>query len=119
MGIDLEQEILDSVKRSIGAAIKEELSGYNKPLTKYAGIILDNHKEAILQLLDDSLVLTLNDATFIDEVHTSIRKKTASTLISKYGGEIEKRVNDMRANPVTRAKITLAMETLINSIGEA
>ena len=50
---------------------------------------------------------------FRDALKDALNAKLAKTLISRMGGELEKQVNELKANPATRAKITLAINELI------
>ena len=40
----------------------------------------------------------------------ALNNKLAKVIVARMGGELEKQVNALKANPLTRAKITLAIE---------
>ena len=53
---------------------------------------------------------------FRDLIKTELNKNLAKILIQKMGGELEKQVNTLKQNPQTRAKITLAISDIIESL---
>ena len=45
-----------------------------------------------------------------------MKRKLAKVLISQYGGEIEKTVGQLKANPTSRAKITMAIDSVMTDL---
>ena len=114
--MDIENEIINAVRASVGEAIKTKLGGYGSPLDKLIADSCVKHESKIRTLLDG-----IFDAVVTGEVADSIRQaavhKVAKCLVSKMEGEVEKRANDIRSSPEMRAKITLAISKAINEVG--
>ena len=111
--IDVGGELLQAVKNGIGKAVQEHLCKYNSPLEKLLGEIVSDQRGAIGKLLTDSIQSALKDETFREHISSSVRTKLASTLIQRFGGEMEKQVNALKSDPTTRARITLAIEEIV------
>jgi len=45
-----------------------------------------------------------------------LHNKLAKVLISKMSGELEKKVNELKQDPTTRAKITLAINKVMEDV---
>ena len=109
----MEQEILKSAKAAISEAIVKELVGYSKPLSKLTEKVIDANMGTLYSLINDEFSSLLASDQFRDALKDALNAKLAKTLISRMGGELEKQVNELKANPATRAKITLAINELI------
>lgn len=110
----LEQQVITQAKHAIRDAIREKLgSAYNSPLQQLIERVVGKHAAVFETLLSDAITGMYNDPSFRAEVTAAARSKLAKTLIDKMGGEMEKRVNDLKSNPATRARITLAIEQIV------
>lgn len=114
----MENEIKKELYKTVDSAIKEALSGYNSPLIKYAKQVVEKHEIEFVKILDGAISDMLKSGDFREALAGAMKDKLAKVLISKAGGEIEKRANELRANPETRAKITIALSGMINELGE-
>lgn len=112
----MEKEIIRIAKESIEKAIINDLTGYQKPLSKYINKVLEKHESEFTSLIDCEVVEILNAKTFKTTLSEALNMKLAKVLVNKLGGELEKKVNELKANPQTRAKITLAISNIINEI---
>lgn len=113
---DLETQILKNIKSSMGKAIETELVGYNKPLSKLTERVVNSHEVELYDLINAEFSEMLNSKDFKDELKIAINSKFAKVLVARMGGEIEKRVNEMKSDPIARAKITLALDKIISEI---
>jgi len=111
-----EEEILKITKGAIAESIKSELIGYNKPLSKLSEAVLDKHSVEIFNLLESSVIGLVRSKSFKDSIKEGLEKKLASVLVARIGGELEKRVNELKSNPETRARITLAIAEIIKEL---
>lgn len=106
----------DAVKSGIIDGIKSKFSaGYNSPLEKILQTAMETHAAKVRALLEDAIEKSVNDPDFRDQVVASTRAVLAKTLVQRFGGEIEKQVNALKSDPVTRARITLALEDIVKS----
>lgn len=110
----MEQEILQTARRAIGDAIVSELTGYNKPLSKLTAKVIEANEVALYALINDEFSALLSSEEFRAALKDALNAKLAKTLIARMGGELEKRVNELKQNPTTRAKITLAIESALD-----
>ena len=113
---DLEKQVLGSVKEGIAAGLKEALGGYQSPLKDLMQSIVNSHQDEIRELADGALKDALADVSLRDELRAAINHKLGRMLIDKATGEIEKRLNDLRANPETRARITTAIADALDRL---
>lgn len=109
----MEKKILAQVDSAIGEAIVKELVGYNKPLSKLVGDVIIDNEETLYSIINDEVVAMLGSDGFKEELKKALRAKLARVLISRVGGELEKQVNELKADPTTRAKITLAIDSVV------
>ncbi len=109
-------EVMNVAADAIRKAITSELVGYNKPLSVAVSSALEARSGQLQKLVNESVDGLLNAEAFRDSVRQAMTDKLGKLLISKMGGEVEKRLNDLRASPDTRAKITLAITKLMEDI---
>lgn len=110
----MEKEILQTAKAAISEAIVKELTGYNKPLSKLTERVIEDNSASLYSLINDEFAGLLQSDDFKAALKEALNAKLAKTLIARMGGELEKQVNELKANPATRAKITLAINELID-----
>ncbi len=112
----MEKLILEQVKKAINESVITELTGYNKPLSNLIGRVIDDNSNDLYSLINDEFSILLNGDGFKSELRCALNQKLAKTLVARMGGELEKRVNELKQNPETRAKITLAISGIINDL---
>lgn len=110
----MEQQILNQVNAAIGEAIIKELVGYNKPLSNLTARVIAANEDQLFTLINSEFAALLNSADFKDQLQIALNAKLAKTIVSRMGGELERRVNDLKADPTTRAKITLAIDNALS-----
>jgi hypothetical protein len=112
----MEELILQQVNKAIGEAIKTELIGYNKPLSKLTEKVIDNNSDKLYSLINDEFSGLLDSKDFKIALQEALNQKLAKVLINRMGGELEKQVNELKQNPQSRAKITLAIDKVIEEL---
>ena len=112
----MEKQILAQVEKAISEAITKELVGYNKPLSKLTERVIEANSDELYSLINDEFASLLNGEGFKDALREALREKLAKTLIARMGGELEKQVNELKQNPQTRAKITLAITQIVEEL---
>lgn len=112
----MEDRILESVRVAMNNAITQELVGYNKPLSKLTEKVISDHSSELYNLINDEFSKLLASDGFKVALQDALHQKLAKTLIARMGGELEKQVNELKKNPQTRAKITLAISQLIDEL---
>ena len=113
---ELQQQILQSVNVAMGKAIESELTGYNKPLSLLTAKVIDSHQDELFNVIDCEVSQLIGGDNFRTVIKDQLNKKLAKILIDRMGGELEKQVNTLKQNPQTRARITLAISDIIESL---
>ena len=114
--MDIEKEILQAAKSGLSDAFNKELVGYNKPLSQLVQKVIAKNEDAIFLLINDEVVNLIGGDDFKTALKDELNKKLARILIERMGGELESRVNELKQNPQTRAKITLAISSIIEDL---
>lgn len=112
---ELEMQIVRTARDAITKAIESALIGYSSPMTEMVNRVVRRHEAALDKVVDEAIAAATKSEDFANELRRATTTKIASTLIQRLGGEIEKKVNELKSSPTTRARITLAIEELVNS----
>ena len=113
---ELERQVFGGMLASISEATKNYLSASDyhgsNPFTKLVKAAVDRKAAELSTLMDDAL-----DSAFSGDFREKLREaaahKLARVLMAKMEGEIEKRANDLRADPAFRARLTIAIEKAV------
>jgi len=108
--MSLEKDILQTAKVAIEKSIIENLTGYNGALQKLCQEVMSDNQQEMYALVNDSFETMLTSDVFKTALKDALNNKLAKVIVARMGGELEKQVNALKANPLTRAKITLAIE---------
>jgi flagellar basal body-associated protein FliL len=108
--------LLAQCEKTIDKCITDALSAYNSPLKEAVNSALTVHRDALHKLASESVSELVNSDEFKQSMKTEMKRKLAKVLISQYGGEIEKTVGQLKADPTSRAKMTLAIYTVMEDI---
>jgi hypothetical protein len=114
MALDLEAEIIGQIRSGLAKAIQEKLSGYQSPLQTLVNNAVENHAAEIRELLTGSVKQSLSDPDFRKQIQDAVKTKLARLLVERFGGELEKQVNQLKSEPSTRAKIMLAIQEIVS-----
>lgn len=114
--MDIEQAVIDKVRESIGTAIASALTGYQNPLQACVTNVIKSRESEIVELVKEAFDQGLK-TDFKKELISACTHKLARVLVGKLEGEIEKRANELRSSPEFRAKLTLAIEEAVKSVG--
>lgn len=105
----LENLIADGIREGLKTVFQKS---YSNPLEKLVEDAI-GRKKAELQSLVIDAVEGLKEPTIRVEIVDGMRKKLAKLLIERFGGELEKQVNALKSDPTTRARIVMAIETIV------
>lgn len=115
---NLEKTILETANKSISEAIVKNLTDYSGPLRKLCEKVISDNESTLYSLINTEFQSLLTSKELKKELKSALDHKFANLLISKLGGELEKRVNELRADPSTRARFTVAIEDAINNLNK-
>lgn len=110
---DLGKELVQAVKNGIGKSVSEKLSGYHSPIEPIIQKCIEEQSAELRNIFLESIRSAVGDKEFRAEIAKAVRHKLASQLIQKFGGELEKQVNLLKSDPVTRSKITVAIDEIL------
>lgn len=108
-----EQMLRDEIRTGIRNGVKSAFDGYNSPLKKLVEDALSASNSEFRDLLNNAIAGCVKDSEFREDIIAATRKTLAKTLVQRFGGEIEKQVNALKSDPVTRARITMAIEEVV------
>lgn len=115
--MDYEKELTNAIRDGLREGVKQKLSSNygSNPIGNLIESVIKSHDAELRSLLNDSFVSAIGDAKFREEIQASVRHILAKTLVSRFGGELEKQVNVLKSDPTTRARITIAIEEIVKS----
>lgn len=114
--MDIQAEILQAVRNGIASGVSDKLkNSYNSPLDKVLTQVIAAEEPEIRKLIAEAFTAALSEAEFREGVKSGIRTKLASLLVQRFGGELEKQVNALKSDPATRARITCAIDDIVNT----
>ena len=102
--------ILDGLKAGIAEKFR-----YNNQVDDIIKTAISRHRPEIDKLLDEAFGECLTSGDFRKTVITQLHELIARQLVQKFGGELEKQVNQLKSNPETRARITLAITEIVRT----
>ena len=112
----MNSELLGQCEKAINKCIVESMGAYNSPLHAAVKDALSDHQSQLHSMAGESVSELVNSSEFKVLMQTEIKRKLAKVLISQYGGEIEKTVAKLKQDPTSRAKITVAIDMVMNDL---
>ena len=112
----MKTELLAQCEKAIDKSITDALGSYSSPLMEAVRSALSDHKEKLHNLASESVAELIGSSEFKQVMKTEMKRKLAKVLISQYGGELEKTVGKLKADPTSRAKMTLAIDSVMDEL---
>lgn len=111
-----EDKFLKAAEHAIYESITKMLaSDYRSPIVDIVKETAEKHKDKLSELVESAFLGAIESDQLKQSVNQAMSDKLARNLVSGLGGEIERRVNELKADPVTRAKITLALTEIVSN----
>jgi len=112
-----EDQLLKAATSAVYESISKSMSNdYNGPIKIAVNAVLSRHLSKIESIVESAFIGLVNSDGFKESIHSALQDKLARSLVAKMGGELESKVNELKANPETRARITIAIAECIKSI---
>ena len=112
-----EDQLLKAAKSAVYESISRSMANdYNGPIKTAVNAVLNRHLSKIESIVEMAFIGLVNSDGFKESIHSALQDKLARSLVAKMGGELESKVNELKANPETRARITVAIIECIKSI---
>lgn len=110
IGQELEKAIADGIRSGVKSVLERT---YDNPLTKVFAEVLTAQIGKFRQMLEQAVSECATNPVFVEDIKAATRTMLAKTLVQRIGGEIEKQVNTLKSDPLTRARIVLALEEIV------
>lgn len=112
--IDVVKLMTGVIQNGVIEGIRQKMtSTYNNPLGDMVDKMVNDQADSIRDLIRYAIQSCVAEESFRDEIRLAVRTNMAKTLVAKFGGELEKQVNALKSDPVTRAKITMAITEIV------
>jgi hypothetical protein len=112
--MDFEQEILNGLHGGIQKVIQQQLGSYDSPLQHMTEEVMEKNKSMIIQKMDKAFKSVIENPDFEKILQEEFSHHIARILISKMDGLTEKTASEIKNNPVTKAKLLLAIQKIID-----
>ena len=109
-------QLAEQAKQAVAESLKAVLTKYDSPFNKLVEQSVASHKDQFSALMNKAFDLVLADEDFTKELVDGLRQKIARVLIGKMDGEVEKKINEWKADPQRRAKLTLAIAGILDKM---
>jgi len=110
---DFEKNLLRDAQRAIGEAIKSSLTGFNSSFNKLVNSVIESHSAELREIINENFTSVIKSDDFSQAIKHAFEHKLAKILVSKLEGSVEKCVNTLRSDPTIRARMVLAIESII------
>lgn len=112
----MKAELLGQCEKAISKCIVDSMGAYNSPLHSAVKDALSEHQSKLQIMASESVSDLVGSSEFKLLMQTEIKRKLAKALISQYGGEIEKTVAKLKQDPTSRAKMTVAIDAVMDDL---
>lgn len=105
-----------SIMQGIAEGIKSQLTkSYDNPVEKIVKSLIDTQDAQIRSLFGEAFSGLFSNEEFRRQIIDQTRSILAKQLVQKFGGELEKTVNQLKSDPATRARITVAIDEIVRT----
>ena len=112
-----EDKFLKAAERAIYDSITSRLaSDWQGPIKNCVDRVLNRHEAKLESIVESAYLKLIDSDSFSKQVDEALAQKLARSIVSKMGGELESKVNELKANPETRAQIALAITKLVKAL---
>lgn len=111
--ISLESDILSVTQSAVNDSIKAVLTGYNSPLSKLIGVVIDEHSQQLKAIISDSFNAVIGQGEFKASIISAFSHKISRSVISNNDGLFDKVSNELKQDSKFKAKMTLAVATVV------
>ena len=113
--LDLNKEILNTVRNSIHEAIKASLNGYSSPLTKMVNDVVLEHDAELRTIMREALSSVVASKEFRASVKEAFLHKVARTLVDNLDGAVKQAAEKLKQDPTIKAQMVLAIQAIVDS----
>lgn len=111
--ITLETDILSLVQTCFNDSLKGVLTKYDSPLAKIATEVITEHKDELKAIIKGAFSEVIRTEDFKASIVSAFSHKVARTIISNNDGTFDKVANELKQDPVFKAKMAIAVSNVV------
>lgn len=111
--VNLEADILQACQTSINDSIKSCLTGYDSPLSKLILSVVEENTGELRKIISDSFTQVIRTEDFKKSILDAFSHKVARNIISNNDSLFDKVGNDLKQDPIFKAKMALAVSNVV------
>lgn len=111
--MNLEQQVLDSLKSGLAQVIKEKLGAYNSPLDGVIKQVFESEKEPIVDILKSVFQEVIGSDEFRRTIKEEFQRKVAKNLVGMLEGQVTKAADALKQDPTMKSRMILAIEKMV------
>lgn len=112
--VSLESDILTTIQTATQQSILKVLTDYNSPLVSLTKSVVESHQAELRKMIDEAFVEVIRKDDFKDAIREAFSHKVARTIISNNNSIFEKVSNELKQDPVFKAKLIAATANVVN-----
>jgi len=113
---EFEKGVLSIMQNAVTDTIKARMTEYGSPLKPIIDDAFKVHADTIRKIMYDAMGEAINDGNFKESVKQAFYHKVARGLVDGIAGSVDKAINQFKQDPTIKAKMVLAIETIISGL---
>lgn len=112
--IQLEKDFTKIMQQSLNEMFVNLLKNpYNSPLLNIMQIVINNNKDEIMKIFNESLLFTINTEQFKQSLNDAFYHHIGRNLIANSSSIVQKSINGFNDSPEFKAKLTIAIAEFV------
>lgn len=111
--MNLEQQVLDSLKSGLSEVITAKLGGYGSPLDGVIKEVFESERGEVLSVLKSVFQEVIGSKQFKATIKEEFQRKVAKNLVGMLEGQVQQAANALKQDPIMKSKMILAIEKII------
>lgn len=110
---DLEANILRVAQESIHKALQTVLTNYDSPIVKLIKLVVEENSAELKKIIESAFTSVMRTEDFKRAIFEGCQHKVSRVIVSGNDGLFDKVANDLRQDPVFKAKISVAVANVV------
>lgn len=112
--MNIEQQVLDTIKTGLSDVIKAKLSGYNSPIDEVIKTVFESERGEIIDVLKSTLREVIGSDEFRVTIKEEFQRKVAKNLVGMLEGQVTSAANALKQDVTMKARMIVAIENIVN-----
>ena len=113
--MDLQQQIVNQINDSLRTVIDSVLTNqWSSPIWEIIKQVVNEQSWDIKAVINDALSKFTKSESFRDMLVEEMNHKLAKSCVSLMESQVDKSLNSIKQDPILKAKMIMALETIIN-----